>query len=255
MNALRSVWRIPGVIAGLWITQVVITALFGATVASAVRVALARFSIPSDGHLLAYIAQLLAAHPAVAASIGTAVVGSAVMGLVLWTLVSGGIIARLAGQPGFWVVCGRWLPAMAVTSLWHFLLRAALLGIGVLCFGFLPRSVAIPILVGALAFFSCALDIARTHVVLHRARPFHIHTAAQGLVQAILHPRILLQSVGLSLVQWAFAGGALYVAMAGMDDGSGVIGARLLALGALLAGLSRLAVVVGAGPLSARRTG
>lgn len=252
MNAMRRVWAMPGVIVSLWVTQVAIAALVASGVHGAVASSMREHAVLDDGHLLAYIGQLLFEHPSVAWAVVTAVVTSAVLGLVFWTVVAGGVITRLAGKRGFLPACGRWLPAIAVTSLWHLLLRAVILGILFLGLGMLPGSIATPMLVAAMAFFTCSLDVARTHVVLHEARPFHIRTAAEALLQTAQHPKVLLQSLGLSLVQWAFVAGAFYVALAGMDDGSGVIGARLLGLGALLAGLTRLAVVVEAGRLPVR---
>jgi hypothetical protein len=141
---------------------------------------------------------------------------------------------------------------MITTSLWHLPMRALIYLVVFVGVTPLPRTVGAPIAIAAITFCTYALDVARVQVVLHGARPFHIKTAARAFVQGASHPRVLLMSVGLSLVQWACVATALYLAVAGMDDGSGVTGARLLSLPALLAGLWRLAVVVDAGPMPAR---
>jgi hypothetical protein len=255
MNSLKRVTSAPGLVVALWLVELGIAAFFGYSARKAVGAALGGYAVLYDGHLLFSIADLLIDHPAVAAQIVSAVMGSAVLAVGLWTLLAGGIISRLAGVPGWERLAAastKWLPGIVVTSLWHLLLRGILVAGVALATAALPRMAAAPILALVVLVCTCALDIARVHVVLHEARRFHIRTAWMGFVQAFRNPCLLAKSVALSLCQWASVAGVLAVAAYGLGTAGALLVARPLALLSLFFGLWRIAVVVEAGPLPRR---
>ena len=173
----------------------------------------------------------------------------------LWTLLAGAIISRLAGIVGWERLAGasaRWLPGIVVTSLWHMLLRGILVGGLILATSPLPRMAAAPILALVVLVSTCALDIARVHVVLHGAHRFHIRTAWMGFMQAIRNPTLLGKSVALGLCQWGCVAAIFATAGFGLGIEGTLLLARPLALLSLFFGLWRIAVVVETGPLPRR---
>jgi hypothetical protein len=255
MSSLKRVTSAPGLVVALWLVEIGIAAFVGYSARQAVAAALGGYSVLGDGHLLFAIADLLIDHPAVASQIVSSAIGSAVLGVVLWTILAGGIVSRLAGVVGWerlTAASARWLPAIVVTSLWHLLLRGILVAAVMLGTAALPRMVTAPILALVVLVCTCALDISRVHVVQHGARGFHIRTAWMGFVQAVRHPALLGKSVALSLCQWACVVAIFAVAGFGLGTVGTLLLARPLALLSLLFGLWRIAVVVEAGPLTRR---
>jgi len=255
MSSLKRVTGAPGLVVVLWLVELTIAAFLGYSARNAVGAALGGYAVLYEGHLLFSIADLLIDHPAVAAQIASAAKGSAVLGAVLWTLLAGAIISRLAGVAGLEPLAAasaRWLPGIVVTSLWHLLLRGILVGGLALGTAALPRMVSAPILALVVLVSTCALDISRVHVVLHGARRFHIRTAWMGFAQAIRNPVLLGKSAALSLCQWGCVGAVFAVASFGLGTDGTLLLARPLALLSLVFGLWRIAVVVEAGPLARR---
>lgn len=256
MSALRRVTRAPGLLVALWLIQLAVAAAVGFELRQSVGAALGGFAVLADGRLLFNLIDLLGDHPTIGRQLVTSSMGTAVVGVVLWTTLSGGIITRLATATSWQATAAasvRWLPAMIVTSLWHLLLRAVLVGVVVGVTYAAPRLVAVPLIALFAMISTCALDIARVHVVLHGARSFHIKTAFGGFVAAFRNPVLLAKSVALNLGQHACLAAILGIAAFGLGANGTMLAIRPLALVSLLLGLWRIGVVVSAGPLGRAR--
>jgi hypothetical protein len=109
---------------------------------------------------------------------------------------------------------------------------------------------AASLVVALLLFFycTCALDLARCQAVLHRSRPFRPGVAWSGFVQAARRPGVLIPSLFLGLAQWGVALSVLYVGVGNLDGPGTAWTIRGLAALAVVLGLARLSVAVGAGP-------
>jgi hypothetical protein len=141
----------------------------------------------------------------------------------------------------------RTVPAVAITSVWHAVLRVVLLLVVLASVGPLPAAVAWPLLLVALIASSLALDLARVGVVLHDAPGFHIRTAAYAYVQAFKRWRLLVGVAAPWLLQVAASLASGWIALHSLGAGGQLWVARALTLVAVAAGLWRLAMVVDAG--------
>lgn len=251
MNALKRVVTDPWLVALLWAGQIAVAIAFGSMLSAMVSAAMVPFSGLDDTHRLGAVAQLLMMHPSVAAGAGAGLMISALVGLLAWTLVAGLIIGRLHGDRrgalgSTWV---RTLPGVAVTSLWHLLLRVVGLALVAVSLGPLPAPIAGLVLLWALAISTLALDISRVQVVLHDAPGFHIRTAAYGYVQAVRRWRLLARIGGPWLLQMGVVGASVVLGLASLGGSSQLWTVRVLSFGGVVFGLWRLALVIEAGPV------
>ncbi len=244
-GGLRRLLANPGLWFGTWIGLIVAAAVVGALVRAIVASAVVPFGVLHPGRVLYGLAEVLAEQPAVATAVAVAVVSSAVLSALAWLLLSPLCIARLAGRP--WPeAAGRamqTLPAVLVQSLWHGVLRVAVLVALGLTVQPLPAVVAWPLLAVGWLMLGVALDITRVAVCEHDAAPFHIRSAWQGLVQAARRPGLTLPCALLSLGQLLLAALLLWLALLGLESGSTVL-PRLVSLVSVGLGLARLATVV-----------
>ncbi len=254
--ALARVAGAPGLI----LLVVVVHLLLAATIGSATRSAIGRsmepFALTDNGQLWYAVLELLGTSPGLLAPIRHLVAGSAVIALAFWILAAAAVIHRLHGPiplPRLAAVAVRGLPGILAVTLWHLVPRVVLFGVlGALTSALLGVGpwglVSILILPVALAFCTCALDLARCDVVLRGARRFHPKTAWRGYLQAGRRPAVLIRSMLLSFGQWACAGAVLLAAFAGLHGGPAIWLARGCAILGIVLGLTRIAIAVGAGP-------
>jgi len=254
MNALRRVVRSPGLLLTFAVFHLATAAFVGRTVRAAVGASLGPFAVLSDGHLLYSTAALLTKNREIVAAFGYLLAGSGVVTLLFWTLLAAGAITRLdARVPASEVVAAavRGFPGVAVVTLWSLVPRFVLLGV---CGAVAARlsggwkGAVLVVTVAVLFYCTCALDLARCHVVLHGARRFHPMTAVRGYLQALRRGGVLGASMLLSLGQWATVLLILYLAGKGLGTASAVWWARGLSVLGVFFALGRISVAVGAGP-------
>ena len=255
MNALRRVGRAPGLIVLIAGFQLLTAAAFSVGVRTAIGHSMGDYAVPADGHLLAAVFELRSAHPGLLGSYQQTLVGSSLIALLFFTLLAPVIIYRLAAprtasRLAASAIAG--LPAVIVTTLWHLLPRILLLAAATTAANYLLAEdawglVAVAVLALTMGYCSCALDLARCHVLLHGARRFHFETALRGYLEALRRPAVLLPSLGFSICQWSCAGGMLAVAISAAGAGSSIWWIRGLALIGVVCGLARVAVAVEAG--------
>ncbi len=256
MNALTRVWRAPRLILLLIVVQLATAVWLSAAVRDAIGRALEPYSILMDGRFLGLAIALLRDHPELAAGYLQALTGSLVISLVIWILISPTVITRLAtaGQaPATLPSAGRHLPAVLAVTLWHLVPRAILLAIvGAATKTLMPHGnwglAGLALTAVTLAFCTCALDLARCHVVLHGARRWHYSTALRAFGEASRRPRVLLPSMVWSFAQWGCTIAMLVIAINAAGAGSTIWVVRALAVLGILFGLTRIAVAVEAGP-------
>ncbi len=262
MKSLHRVAEAPGLIAVIVTIQWVIAAGFGANVRSAIGGSMGKYTVLTDGHLLAAVAELYRTHPGLAASYKQTLAGSSLLALVLFTLLAPVIIYRLAAPRPASVIAAaalRGLPAVIAVTLWHLLPRAVLLAIaGAAANSLLQKQawglIGIAALALTMGYCTCALDLARCHILLHGARRFHFKTAAEGFLEALRRPVVLARSLVFSFGQWACAASMVAVAIEGAGADSTIWLIRGLALLGVVCGLTRIAVAIEAGRPSARRS-
>lgn len=255
MSALRRVIGAPWFVVGLWVAHVVFAAVFGLLIELIASTGAERFR-PLPGSRDAFaIAELMADQPAIAGALvgglGFAAIGSA----LLWTVLSPLVIARLdrrrppAELGAIWL---RTLPKVAVTSLWHLLLRGAIWFLVAAVATPLPRPIVLLVLVVAGTVTTLALDIARVHVVLFDAPGYHPRTALYAFAAIIRRPKLYATTAALWVLQICAALAVAYLGARGMGDNGLLIAARLAALGVLGLGLLRIALVIDAGEVRLR---
>lgn len=249
MNALKKIAGAPLLLFGVWLGTMLIGWGLGAIVTTVTAAAVGPFDPLMRDHPIVATVELMAGEPAVPAALGLAVVSSSILGIVGWTLLSGGVLARLEGHRGEALggIWARSLPGVIVTSLWHLLVRAALLVVLASITAPLVPSARIPLLALGLALAGVALDVARAQVVLHGAAPYHVRTAFCAFIQVLKRPKLLASAGALWLAQAFVAAAILYLGLRGLDGALGTWPPRALALAGVFLGLWRLAVVVGWG--------
>jgi hypothetical protein len=252
MNGARVVLAAWRWLLALWIGELAIAAFAGTAVRAQVAAALGEFALPDD-HLMYAVAELVGFHPDVVVAIVIGVVGSAVLAVVVWTMLAPLVIARLAGgaRPAgeLGAAWTRTLGGAIATSAWHLLLRAGLAFALVGSLSPLPPMLALAIAALATVVATAALDISRTQVVLHGGVGTSWRTAAWGYVHAVKRPRLLAVLAGAQLLQWACAAAGL--ALVVRSAGAAIGPARVLALLGTAIGLWRLHHVACAGAMPA----
>lgn len=252
MTALSRVLRAPGLIVLVVAIQLLAALVLGSGVRAAVGSSLAPYSVVTDGHLLGSVFELFAEHPGLPAGFEQVAVGSSIIGLVLWILLAAPVIRRLRARtpaPRLAALAVSSLPAIGVTTLWHLAFRLVLLVVlGMSTAGLMQHGswglLGVVTMAVALAFCTCALDLARCRVVLRDADGFHYSTALHAFREAVRRPAVLVPSVLLSFAQWACVAGALVAAitLAGADGTIWLV--RGLAILGVVLGLTRLSVAV-----------
>ena len=176
-------------------------------------------------------------------------------------MIAAGVLRRLHGPATLAELAAatvRGFPGVLVVTLWHLVPRAVLLAaagaltrqlLGAQAWGLL----GIALTVAAVAYATCALDLARAAVVLHGAARFHPRTAIRGYLRAARRPGVLLPSMLFSAGQWAAVAAIVGVAVAGAGSGWAIWLARALSVLAVVFGLARMAVAVEAGPEQLQR--
>ena len=259
MKALGRVVQAPGLVLTFVVLHLATAAFVGRTVRAAVGAGLGPYAVLSDGHLLYSTLAVLGQNPGVFASFQMLFVGSSVVALLFWTLLSAGAIHRLNAdssdrRPSAANVVAtavRHFPGVVVVTFWSLVPRAALLG---LCAAAAAgwsggwRGAALVVAVIVLFYCTCALDLARCHVVLHGAPCCHPLTAARGYLQALRRPGVLGASILMSLGQWTTVLLILLLAGQGLGTAAVVWWARGLSVLGIVLALGRIAVAVGAGP-------
>lgn len=252
MNAWRRVARAPGLIALIAVLQLALAAWLGSGVRAAVGASLGPFSLLSEGHLLFAVVELFSSHPGILASYRTALIGSSVFALLLWTVLAPAIILRLrAANPPARIAATalRGLPAVVVTTLWCLLPRGLLLAAaGFATARLMPMGhwglagLAVTFIV--LAYTTCALDLARCGVMLRGARRFHVATAIGAYREAWRRPSVLLPSMLLSLARWGCVAAMLALAIDQAGAPWTIWTVRSLAIVNVVLGVGRVAVAV-----------
>jgi hypothetical protein len=238
--------RAPGLVAGLWLFQLLVAWQLGVVVRATADAATGRSSWVEDGHLLHALSELLALHPAVGAAVAYAMLTSALAGVAFWALAYGGVIARLdASRPvaELAAVSLRSCPAVAVQTLYTATARALVVGLLVAAGWASPPAPALLVLLGV-CFTVAAADRARVRAVLDGKRRFHPHTALLGLADVVRRPRLWLGAGLLLLGQHAISAVAGYTVVAGLAGPASIWLARLLAAAGLFLGLWRIALSV-----------
>jgi len=253
-NAFQRVVQAPGLVLAFVVLHLATAAFVGQTVRAAAGASLGPYAVLSDGHLLYSTAALLTKTPEVFMVFRFLLVGSSVVALLFWTLLSAGAITRLnARVPASEVVAAavRGFPGVAVVTLWSLVPRAVLLSA---CGAVVAKAsggwkgAALVVAVAVLFYCTCALDLARCHVVLHGARRFHPTTAVRGYLQALRRPGVLGASMLMSLGQWATVLLILFLAGKGLGTASTLWWIRGLSVLGVVLALGRISVAVGAGP-------
>lgn len=255
MSAVRRVAGAPGWILLIVAIQWLAAAVIGGNLRYAVGITLKGFAAATDGHLLVAVAELLRLHPGIISGLRHALVGSSVIALGLFVLLSPAVIHRLAAKrPAARTAAAalRDLPAATVVTLWHLLPRAVLLvAVGAAANRLLSEEhwglLALAGLALTLGYCTCALDLARCHVLLHGARRFHFKTALDGYLEALRRPSVLVRSLLCSLGQWACALGMIALAIDHAGGGATIWLIRGLSLVGVVLALTRVAVAVDAG--------
>ncbi len=161
---------------------------------------------------------------------------------VLFFVLTGGIVARLAGRSDFGGNAARALPAVVVQSLYHAVLRAVFLVLVFLAVAPAPETVAWPILALAYLLSVHAYDLTRVRACT-AARRFHPKLAVVAFRDVLTRaPGATAAAVGLGLAGWALAALAAYLTLAA-DTWTGPAG-RIAAAAGLVVGLLRLSVAV-----------
>ncbi len=252
--ACRRVVRAPGLIALVVALHLLLAAAIGGATRSAIGAAMGRSVLADDSRLWYAVLELFDRSPGLLESIRHLVAGSGIVALGFWTLAAAGVLHRLrapAPLPRLAAAAVRGLPGVVAVTLWHLPARAALLaaagGLAAAVVDLPWGFVAVLILAAAIAYCTCALDLARCDVVLHGGRRFHPMTAWRGFLHAAGRPAVLAASMLASFGQHACTAGAVLVVLAGSGGDSSIWLARALAALGIVLGLIRLAVAVEAG--------
>lgn len=244
MAALRRVLGVPGVLLGVWLVQAVVALGLGTWVRRAVARTMGDHAHVVDGHLWQAFAELIGAHPGLWADIQTSLAASAVIGALSALLLAGGIFVRLAGQPGFWAACGRYVPAVTGVTLMHLIIRGPLLVGLVSVTPSLPTGVRVGLLAVATVACTFALDVARARVILDGVSPRGPAAVLEGFGAVLRHRRAFVHSALLSAAQYVCLFAAVSVGIGQAGQTAGTVGPLVLSLVGVGVGLWRVAIVV-----------
>jgi hypothetical protein len=230
--------------------------LIASTVGTGMAQGLSSFTIPDGQNLLYALLEQFISHPGLMATWRFLLAFSMLLSLILWTVLAGGIHYRLrqaASLERTAVHTVRNLPAMFAVTLWHLIPRVVILGIAGALTGALMKHTAVgwpaALLTLLLLFYcTCALDLARSSIVLGGASPFSWRTAWSGFVQAARQPMVLGTSILFSFGQWFTVIALIALAISGFAGGYGPWPARLLSVVGIVLSLARTAVAVDASP-------
>jgi len=200
--------------------------------------------------ILAVVAELVLAEPSVAAVLLASLGVTAMTSAVLWTLLSGGVIARfwLAAddRPSLEAVGGLWLrrfPSVTVQSLWHFGLRAVVMLAATTAAANLPEVLFWPVIVITLLLCIVALDVVRAGAVRGHGQPFHPRTTWRAFAVALRTPTLALPAALLAAAGLTCSGATVLMALWTLGDPTWLWGARGLSAVTLALGLARVAFV------------
>ena len=252
LHALGRVLQAPRLFFAVLLLQWATAWLIGSTVRTAVSVNLGSFAVLEGQGLFYSILELLLGHPAIAAVGMQLAASAALLSILFWTLMAGGVLESLqrplplgeALARGF-----RWLPAMVTVTLWHMIPRLILLGgLGALASQLDgPLKWAVGLLALLVLFYChCALDLARAAIVTGRSRPHRWRSAFRGYAQAAKRPGVLLASSLFSLMQWLIVLFSVYIALSGFHTGGILWPVRILSVVGLVCILGRIAVALDA---------
>ncbi len=240
--ALRRVTANLPLLLGLALGQIALAALAGRATRSLLLSALAPFTLPDDGHMLAYLAQLATTSPAAMAGMSQAVLTATLLGALLALAAAGGTFARLAGTEPFLTASARHLPPLAVQSAYHLFFRALLVLFAFLAVVPISAPLGALLMVLLWAASSHVLDRTRAGVVLGDAR-WHPRPALRAFRAALADPRTLAGATALALAQLALPVAALALLLAaGAGPGAPWL-ARASAFVAVFLGLWRIALI------------
>lgn len=259
MKALLRVVRAPGLIAGVWLLQILVAAGFGLIVQTSAQAALQAFSPQPDNHDLYYLAELLATQPTLVPMILGALALAAVLSQIVWTLAAPIVLARL--QPGGGALSLREVGATgfaalaptAVQTLWNWLLRAALLVLVMVVSAPLPVVLKLVLLLLAHSVSTFALDLVRVQVTLHEAARFHIRSALFAFARAFTSAPTFAACAAVGLAQILLTLAIVWLGLRAVGEGSTVWTIRALALLALVLGLWRMSLVLELGQITLKR--
>ena len=252
MNALKTVLRSPGLIAGVWLVHIIVAGVFGFILHAAAIGASEPYAAATDGHDLFHLAELLDADKSLAV-IGLGGAGAAVIAAALcWTVLSPFVIARLAGKGlgEIGEIGMRSLPAVIVQTLWHTVMRVAAFFMVLMMVAAAPGAVKLLLIVVAAGATALALDVVRVQVTLHDAARFSIRSAFFAFVRTFKNLRFLAAGVGIYALQVGTSVAILMLGLHSIGPGSTLWVVRVLALVTVVAGLWRLAFVVDLGAVS-----
>lgn len=246
IGGLRRLLSAPGLWLGTWVGLMLIAGLVGLQARLVVASAVGPFDALDRSRVLFGLIDALRLHPAAGTGLLTAVLGGTLASATAWTVLSPVVITRLASRRSASELGGRalaTLPGVLVQSLWHGLLRIVLMLAVVMAAWPLPTAGLWIVTVVTWLGAGVALDATRVAVVEHEAGPWHPRAAWRGFHRVVRRPRLLLPGVLLGLGQLALSGAILWLALAGLGDGSPWV-PRLLALVSVGLGLWRIGIVV-----------
>ncbi|RMG97282.1 MAG: hypothetical protein D6705_09020 [Deltaproteobacteria bacterium] len=243
MNALRRLLAAPSLIV-LAVAAGLLPALAaGAFARRSAALALGPFATLDDGHLLAYVVEMVADHPSVVLPATTVPAAAAVVPAVLLFALTGGIVERLRGRAGFGAAVFGALPAVLVQGVYHLVLRAVFLLLVFLAVGPAPKAVAYPLLGLAYLLSLHASDVTRVRATDATAGRFHPRLAFAAFREVLTRkPAATATAVGLGFATLVAAAAAGYLAVAGAPTPP--VAARGIAAVGMCIGLWRLAVAV-----------
>lgn len=242
----KRVLGAPALWLGCWVALAAMAWVVGGQVTFLVAAAVGPYDALDLERVLFGLGDVLHVHPELMTGIATAVLAGGLASTIGWLVASPVVIARLAGRTelrdvGATALAG--LPAVAVQSLWHGVLRAVLVAAVLLSAQPLPEWI-LAVLVGLVWLAAgVALDATRVSVIEGDAAPWHVKTAWRGFVRVARRPRVLVPGVLLGVGQLLVSAAIVWLALRGLGSG-GVWGARLLALVSVGLGLWRVGIVV-----------
>ena len=245
MSALARASRAWRWVVVIWLGELAIAAASAFGIRSHVAAAMDEFVIPDD-HRLYAIAEFLHLPPQLVVSMAVGLVTSALLGWVIWTLLAPLVLLRLSGIEGAadlgraWL--GRFGPAIA-TSAWHLAMRVGAIVLGAQLVAALPGIAAAIVLLLAVPFITCALDLSRVAVVLEGAKGGAVRTALDGYARLVRTPRRTAAMAGLALLQWVLVLAGFIVLVRSGPGGPGTLAVmRASAAAAAFFGIWRLAL-------------
>ena len=256
-QAVGRVARAPVLIATIALAQWLLAKLVALPVVAGVEAATEGYAPgirpAAVERIVAVVAELFIAEPSVASTMVTVVFASAVISFVVWSLLSAGVLARLAPTPDGSApslatvgaaALGR-LPGVLAQSGWHMLLRAAAILAMFTATGALPGPIPALVIGITTALAIVALDLARAGVVVGDASPYHPRTAWRALITVVRTPALSLPAGAMAALGLACAGSTSLMALWALSDPTWLWGARALSVVTLVLGLVRIAFVAG----------